>query len=127
MESRMNYERYVEEYNKQAAKHKMYAPMFNKETFEAAYRGMSNSMKAEGKRPLNITRKIVQRQAYELSYKQALSFSRARKNMGMEPMSVTQIRLLGKEKALDWDQVRSIYHAVKKAQGILQKLKNARK
>ena len=120
---KINYEKYVEAYKAEAAKHPMYAPMFDEVTYIAVYTGMRNEYKAAGKKPANICRTIVQKQAYEITYKQARAFKRARKTLRLPELSIQEIRLLGKAKALDWDRVRAYKKAQDGAKKILKEFK----
>ena len=120
---KINYEKYVEAYKAEAAKHPMYAPMFDEVTYIAVYTGMRNEYKAAGKKPANICRTIVQKQAYEITYKQARAFKRARKTLRLPELSIREIRLLGKEKALDWDRVKAYKKAQDGAKKILKEFK----
>lgn len=120
---KINYEKYVSAYKAEAAKHPMYAPMFDEVTYIAVYTGMRNEYKAAGKKPANICRTIIQKQAYEITYKQARAFKRARKKLGMENLSIKEIRLLGKKDALDWEKVKK-YNQSKKA--VIEMIKQAK-
>ena len=120
---KINYEKYVSAYKAEAAKHPMYAPMFDEVTYIAVYTGMRNEYKAAGKKPANICRTIIQKQAYEITYKQARAFKRARKKLGMENLSIKEIRLLGKKDALDWEKVK-LYNKSKKA--VIEMIKQAK-
>ena len=120
---KINYEKYVEAYKAEAAKHPMYAPMFDEVTYIAVYTGMRNEYKAAGKKPANICRTIVQKQAYEITYKQARAFKRARKTLRLPELSIQEIRLLGKAKALDWDRVKAYKKAQDGAKEIVKKIK----
>ena len=111
----ISYDAYVREYMREAAKHDMYSPMFDQEAFEASYRGLANSFREQGLRVQNITRSLIQRQAYELSYSQAKSYATARENLGMTKVSIKSIRLTGKEQALDWEAVKEKYNEYKDA------------
>ena len=113
----ISYDAYVREYTKEAAKHDMYAPMFDETTFEAVYEGMANSMRDQGLRVQNVTRTIVQKQSYELSYKQARAFKKARENLGMEGATIKSIRQMSKSEAVDWATVKNMYRDYKELVG----------
>lgn len=116
----ISYDAYVREYYAEAAKHTMWAPMFDQQTFEAVYEGMANTLRERGMRVQNITRSIIQKQAYEISFKQAKSFQTARKNLGMEKITLREIRQLGKADAVEWSQVKARYQEYKDAVEELQ-------
>lgn len=116
----ISYNAYVREYYAEAAKHEMYAPMFDEATFEAVYEGMANTLRERGMRVQNITRQIIQKQAYEISFKQAKAFRNARNALGMEKVSLKTIRSMGKAEAVDWGLVRAKYHEYKDAVEELQ-------
>ena len=113
MGRKISYEAYVREYKREEAKHEMYSPMFNKDTFEAVYEGMANSMREKGQRVQNITRNIIQRQSYQLSYKQAKAFKQAREALDMESKSIKEIRQMDKSDAIDWAAIKKAYHDYK--------------
>lgn len=116
----ISYDAYVRQYYAEASKHEMWAPMFDEETFESVYEGMVNTLKERGMRVQNITRSIIQKQAYEISFKQAKSLQTARKNLGMEKITLREIRSLGKADALDWAEVKARYQEYKDAVEELQ-------
>lgn len=120
---KINYEKYVEAYKAEAKKHPMYAPMFDEVTYIAVYTGMRNEYKAAGKKPANICRTIVQKQAYEITYKQARAFKRARNKLGMENLSIREIRSLGKNDAVDWEKVKRYVQARKAVKEMLKEVK----
>lgn len=116
----ISYDAYVRDYYAEAAKHEMWAPMFDQETFEAVYEGMANALRAKGLRVQNITRSMIQKQAYEMSFKQAKALQTARKNLGMDRVTLRQIRMMGKADAVDWAQVKARYQEYKDAVEELQ-------
>ena len=124
MGRKISYESYVAQYEKEARKHAMYAPMFDRRTFIEAYESSKITLVNEGKRPLNITRDIVRDQSYEMSFRQGKALQKARENLGMSKMTIRDIRLAGKEGALDWDAVKQAQREVKKIQGVIKDAKN---
>lgn len=116
------YERYKVEYRKAAASQAeqgltMANPhMYSRQQFEHYYNVVKKDTelrKIEGKLSRNTvidtTMKIVKRQRYEVSYKQARAFQMAELNAGKQPTSVKKIMQGG----ADWDFVRNEYKRLK--------------
>ena len=109
----INYDSYVAKYRAEAAKHEMYSPMYTKAQFLGAYKGMQNSLKERGMNTTNIASRLVQKQSYEVSYNQARALAHAREALGMPKLKISQIRALGRDRALDWGQVKAKYREFK--------------
>ena len=125
MGRKISYESYVAQYEKEARKHAMYAPMFDRRTFIEVYESSKITLQNQGKRPLNITRDIVRDQSYEMSFKQGKALQTARENLGMSKMTIRDIRVAGKASALDWNAVKQAHKEVKKIQEAVKDAKNA--
>lgn len=124
MGRKIDYDAYVREYQKEARKHTMYLPMFSKKRFEVSYEGYKQGLIEAGKKPQNITRDLVRSQAYEISFKQGKALQKARESLGMPKMSIRDIRVLGKDDALDWSAIKEAQKEVKKIQGVIKDAKN---
>lgn len=109
----INYNSYVAKYRAEASKHEMYSPMYSKTQFEGMYKAMQNSLKERGMNTTNIAYRIVQKQSYEVSYNQARALAHAREALGMPKLKLSEIRALGRDRALDWGQVKAKYKEYK--------------
>lgn len=109
----ISYNTYVAKYRAESAKHEMYSPMMSEGQYTRMYKAMQLSLKEKSMNTTNIASRIVQKQSYEVSYNQARALAHAREALGMPKLKLSEIRALGRDAALDWNQVKVKYKEFK--------------
>lgn len=95
----------------------MYDNMLSKAEYNTLYNSIKNEKVAEGRNLGNINRDIIERQAYEYSFKQARAYAKALKEeLCTDSLSPYEVRRGKYESELEglYENIKESYHDIKR-------------
>lgn len=95
----------------------MYDNMLSKAEYNTLYNSIKNEKIAEGRNLGNINRDIIERQAYEYSFKQARAYAKALgEELGIDSLSPYEVRRGKYESELEglYENIKEAYHDAKR-------------
>lgn len=104
----------------------MYDNMLSKAEYNTLYNSIKNEKIAEGRNLGNINRDIIDRQAYEYSFKQARAYAKALgKELGIDSLSPYEVRRGKYESKLEglYENIKEAYHDAKRRGMSMQEAK----
>ena len=104
----------------------MYDNMLSKAEYNTLYNSIKNEKIAEGRNLGNINRDIIDRQAYEYSFKQARAYAKALgEELGIDSLSPYEVRRGKYESGLEglYENIKEAYHDAKRRGMSMQEAK----